>query len=93
MSEALQTRPIPAELAGLRLDQALAQMFPEYSRSRLKEWLLAGAITLDGGPKRPRDAVAGGEIVSLRPQSNPAVRAAAGGDRAGRRFRGRRVCW
>lgn len=75
MSEALQTKSIPDELAGLRLDQALAQMFPEYSRSRLKEWLLAGAITLDGGPKRPRDAVAGGEIVSLRPQQEPSVRA------------------
>jgi 23S rRNA pseudouridine1911/1915/1917 synthase len=76
MSEALQTRPIPAELAGLRLDQALARMFPEYSRSRLKEWLLAGAITLDGRPRRPRDAVAGGEIVALEPQADQAVRAA-----------------
>ncbi|MGI9237109.1 MAG: 23S rRNA pseudouridine(1911/1915/1917) synthase RluD [Woeseiaceae bacterium] len=75
MSEALQTKSIPDELAGLRLDQALAQMFPEYSRSRLKEWLLAGAITLDGGPKRPRDAVAGGEIVSLRPREDISVRA------------------
>lgn len=75
MSEALQTRAIPAELAGLRLDQALARMFPEYSRSRLKEWLLAGSITLDGAPKRPRDAVAGGEIVSLQPQADVGVRA------------------
>ena len=31
--------PVPAELAGLRLDQALAQMFPEHSRSRLTAWL------------------------------------------------------
>lgn len=75
MSEAVQTRAIPAELAGLRLDQALARMFPEYSRSRLKEWLLAGSITLDGAPKRPRDAVSGGEIVSLQPQTEASVRA------------------
>jgi 23S rRNA pseudouridine1911/1915/1917 synthase len=75
MSEERQTKPIPAKLAGLRLDQALARMFPEYSRSRLKEWLLAGEITLDGGPKRPRDAVAGGEIVELRPRSELSVRA------------------
>ncbi|MGI9225191.1 MAG: 23S rRNA pseudouridine(1911/1915/1917) synthase RluD [Woeseiaceae bacterium] len=75
MSEECQTRSIPAELAGLRLDQALARMFPEYSRSRLKEWLLAGAITLDGGPRRPRDAVAGGELVSLQPQTEISVRA------------------
>lgn len=76
MSEECQTRSIPAELAGLRLDQALARMFPEYSRSRLKEWLLAGTITLDGAPRRPRDAVAGGEIVSLTPQVETSVRAA-----------------
>ncbi|MGI9232038.1 MAG: RluA family pseudouridine synthase, partial [Woeseiaceae bacterium] len=75
MTEAPQTKSIPDDLAGLRLDQALAQMFPEYSRSRLKEWLLAGAITLDGGPKRPRDAVTGGEIVSLVPQEDVSVRA------------------
>ena len=75
MSEARQTRAIPAELAGLRLDQALAQMFPEYSRSRLKEWILAGSITLDGALKRPRDTVSGGEIVSLQPQAEVSVRA------------------
>ncbi|MCG8370113.1 MAG: 23S rRNA pseudouridine(1911/1915/1917) synthase RluD [Proteobacteria bacterium] len=60
---------VPEDLAGLRLDQALARMFPEYSRSRLKEWLLAGAITVDGGARRPRDPVAGGEAVELEPQA------------------------
>ena len=69
------TLTVPEELAGLRLDQALARMFPEYSRSRLKEWLLAGAITVDGGPKRPRDAVAGGESIELEPQSEVEVEA------------------
>ena len=75
MSAEKQNATIPAELAGLRLDQALARMFPEYSRSRLKEWLLAGAITVDGGSRRPRDAVAGGESVSLEPQVDVTVRA------------------
>jgi 23S rRNA pseudouridine1911/1915/1917 synthase len=58
-------RTIPAELAGQRLDQALAKLFPEYSRSRLKAWLLDGAIVVDGGSPRPRDPVQGGETVSL----------------------------
>ena len=58
-------RTIPIELAGQRLDQALAQLFPEYSRSRLKAWLLDGAISVDGDSPRPRDAVQGGEIVTL----------------------------
>jgi len=75
MSAEKQITTIPAELAGLRLDQALARMFPEYSRSRLKEWLLAGAVTVEGGPKRPRDAVSGGEAVTLQPQAEVSVRA------------------
>ena len=69
MSAEKQIITIPAEFAGLRLDQALAQMFPEYSRSRLKEWFLAGAITVEGGLKRPRDAVSGGEEVTLQPKA------------------------
>ena len=59
------TRTIPIEYAGQRLDQALAQLFPEYSRSRLKSWLLDGAIRVDGASPRPRDPVQGGERVTL----------------------------
>jgi 23S rRNA pseudouridine1911/1915/1917 synthase len=75
MSAEKQIMSIPDDFAGLRLDQALARMFPQYSRSRLKEWLLAGAIVVEGGPKRPRDAVSGGETVSLQPVSEVSVRA------------------
>lgn len=59
-------KTIPEEFAGQRLDQALAKMFPEYSRSRLKSWLLGGAITVDGLTPRPRDPVLGGERVHMR---------------------------
>ena len=75
MSAEKQIMSIPDDFAGLRLDQALARMFPEYSRSRLKEWLLAGAITVEGGPKRPRDAVSGGETVTMQPLAEVSVRA------------------
>jgi 23S rRNA pseudouridine1911/1915/1917 synthase len=75
MSVEKQIITVPDEFAGLRLDRALAQMFPEYSRSRLKEWFLAGAITVEGGPKRPRDAVSGGETVTFQPVAEQAVRA------------------
>ena len=56
---------IPDELAGQRLDQALAQMFPDYSRSRLKSWLVEGRVLVDGAVWRPRDRVDGGEFVEL----------------------------
>ena len=66
-------KTIPEELSGLRLDQALASMFPQYSRSRLKAWLLDGAIQVDGAAWKPRDAVNGGEQVSLVPQETVAI--------------------
>ena len=59
------SRTIPDNLAGLRLDQALARLFPEYSRSRLTAWLKAGAIRVDGVSPRPRERILGGEEVGL----------------------------
>ena len=63
-----QTACIPDTLSGQRLDQALAQMFPEYSRSRLKSWILQGYAVVDGARLRPRDIVHGGETVEISPQ-------------------------
>jgi 23S rRNA pseudouridine1911/1915/1917 synthase len=65
---------VPDELAGERLDRALARMFPEYSRTRLKDWLQEGFVTVDGVARRPpKDAVAGGEQVCLQPQAQLSV--------------------
>jgi 23S rRNA pseudouridine1911/1915/1917 synthase len=52
---------VPERLGGMRLDQALAELFPGYSRSRLKDWILAGQVRVDGRTPRPRDRVSGGE--------------------------------
>ncbi len=65
MAETLR-QTVPESLAGKRIDQALAAMFPQFSRSRLKEWILAGLVTVDGRGCRPRDAVLGGEDIQLR---------------------------
>lgn len=62
-----RTAIIPRELAGTRLDQALASLFPEFSRSRLSEWIRRGLATVDRRQCRPRDRVAGGERVELKP--------------------------
>jgi 23S rRNA pseudouridine1911/1915/1917 synthase len=69
-----QQKIVPVELSGQRLDLALARMFPEYSRSRLKNWLLQGFITVDDRTLRPRDAVMGGESVLVQPQPEISVR-------------------
>lgn len=62
---------IPDALAGLRLDHALQQLLPDYSRSRLQQWLKAGHITVDGGTRSAKDKVSGGELLSIQPQLDP----------------------
>jgi 23S rRNA pseudouridine1911/1915/1917 synthase len=56
---------LPAEAAGLRFDQALARALPQYSRARLKEWIEAGAVQVDGRALRAKDKVLGGEQVRI----------------------------
>jgi len=56
---------IPADCAGLRLDQALARLFPSHSRSRLQNWLKAGRVSLDGGHHDAKFKVWGGESLEV----------------------------
>jgi 23S rRNA pseudouridine1911/1915/1917 synthase len=56
---------IPPEHAGQRLDQALAALLPDYSRSRMKAWIEGGEVRVDGTVMRPRDKVSGGESVQI----------------------------
>lgn len=56
---------VPLTAAGWRFDRALAEMFPDYSRSRLAAWIKAGAVTLDGQAVPPRHLLRGGERVRL----------------------------
>ena len=56
---------VPEHLAGKRFDQALAEMFPEFSRSRLTDWIKSGDALLNGEIAKPKIAVNGGETVTL----------------------------
>ncbi|QBQ53561.1 23S rRNA pseudouridine(1911/1915/1917) synthase RluD [Nitrosococcus wardiae] len=64
---------LPPELAGKRLDQALACVFPAYSRSRLQQWIKQGQVKVNNALARPRDTVRGGEWVVLVAETETAV--------------------
>lgn len=55
------TADIPPECAGLRIDATLAQLFPQYSRTRIQHWLDTGCVHLNGVIPRRKDKVLGGE--------------------------------
>lgn len=63
--EAAPTAAVPGECAGMRLDAALAKVFPEHSRSRLQGWLKDGRIRIDGGAADAKRKVYGGERIDL----------------------------
>tara|TARA_Y100001934_G_scaffold37225_2_gene43069 strand:- start:7767 stop:8750 length:984 start_codon:yes stop_codon:yes gene_type:complete len=51
---------------GMRLDQVVADLFPDYSRSKLKEWILAGNVCVNGEPcVVPRQKMTGDEVISV----------------------------
>lgn len=55
----------------MRLDQTLACLLPEYSRSRLSLWVRRNQVCLDGRPAVPRQKVWGGEKISVLPEPDP----------------------
>ncbi|HEX2829507.1 MAG TPA: 23S rRNA pseudouridine(1911/1915/1917) synthase RluD [Burkholderiales bacterium] len=68
---------VPAECAGMRLDQALARLLPEHSRSRLAQWVKDERVRIDGRAALPRAKVWGGEALEVRPAADPRELAAA----------------
>ncbi|MDT4289779.1 23S rRNA pseudouridine(1911/1915/1917) synthase RluD [Methylomonas sp. MO1] len=59
------TARVPEELAGMRLDQCLAEVFPDYSRSKLQTWIKAGRVLVDGEIMKGREKLDGGEEIEL----------------------------
>jgi 23S rRNA pseudouridine1911/1915/1917 synthase len=62
---------LPPEHAGRRLDQSLAELLPEFSRSRLAGWIDAGRVRVDGTFASRKQKVWGGESVAVEPEPLP----------------------
>ena len=56
---------VPQDAAGQRLDQVLTALFPNFSRTRLQQWVRKGHVTVDGRTLRTRDKVWGGECIAV----------------------------
>ena len=56
---------VPVALAGLRIDVALAKLFPQFSRNRLQVWLKSGHVLVDGSNPAPGARTIGGEKIEV----------------------------
>ena len=62
---------VPLEVSGERLDKFLGGALPDYSRNRLKAWVEAGAVMVDGKVTKVRHLLRGGEAIKVFPQELP----------------------
>lgn len=69
MSEAPIIKLLSEESAGKRLDVVIAELFPEYSRSRLKIWIQQGQVLLNGKVAKPKTKITGDEELQLTVQT------------------------
>ncbi len=69
MSEPPIIKHLTEESAGKRLDVVLADIFPEYSRSRLKIWIEQGQVLVNGHVAKPKLKMSGDEELQLSVQS------------------------
>ncbi len=67
------TEKVPEEFAGERLDQILAKLFPDYSRSKLQTWIKAGRVLVDDTVRKPKERLEGGETIRLDAEAEAVI--------------------
>ncbi len=70
------TEEVPFEMAGMRLDQVLAELFADYSRSKLQTWVKAGRVQVNGLALKAKDKLVGGETIELDAEAEIVITAA-----------------
>lgn len=68
-----QQAEVTTELTGKRLDQVAAELFPDFSRAKLQEWLKEGSLTRNGQQVKPKDKAMIGDVLSLQAEQQVQV--------------------
>jgi 23S rRNA pseudouridine1911/1915/1917 synthase len=71
MPDEILTATISSDYARQRLDVALAEMFPDYSRSRIQQWIKSGKVLLNGEVPKGKAKLLGDEKVEIHVQAEP----------------------
>ncbi|MDC0529361.1 RluA family pseudouridine synthase [Gammaproteobacteria bacterium] len=68
---------ITADLENKRLDKASAELFPEFSRTQIKKWILEGRIIVNGELSKPKEIVQENDEIEVNPVEEKKVSWAA----------------
>jgi 23S rRNA pseudouridine1911/1915/1917 synthase len=74
LSEPVRLRTEPQD-AGKRLDQVVHERLPQYSRSRIQQWIRQGRVLVNGTPGRPARLIRAGESIEVEPAEAPPLHA------------------
>ncbi|QJQ05226.1 RluA family pseudouridine synthase [Undibacterium piscinae] len=69
-AEAIELK-MHSDICGERLDKVLPKLVPQYSRSRIQQWIEAGFVTVDGQTGRTKMTLLGDEHIIIYPQAAP----------------------
>ena len=59
------TKNVPKSLANNRLDKVAASLFPDFSRTQIKKWILDGRILINGDLSKPKDMTVNRDNISI----------------------------
>ncbi len=59
--------------SGARLDQALQKLLPDYSRSKIQQWIQQGFVCLNQQNCKPKQKVYPGDLIDLDVPQQPAI--------------------
>ncbi|HKM15250.1 MAG TPA: 23S rRNA pseudouridine(1911/1915/1917) synthase RluD [Marinospirillum sp.] len=63
-----QQAAVPVESSGKRLDQVAAELFPDFSRAKLQEWMKEGSLLCNGNQGKPKNKVRVGDVLTIEAQ-------------------------
>lgn len=67
------TATVTEQVAGKRLDQALSQLFEQYSRARLQQWIKSGRVSIEGQQRKAKEKVYLGENIVMAVEADVEV--------------------
>ena len=58
---------VPNSLANRRLDKVSSELFPDFSRTQIKKWIIEGRIIVNGELSRPKEIVQENDEIEVNP--------------------------